>query len=141
VGKVGVRIESIDIRKRQHYGSTLTNADIDSLNIDTSPKDVSCNEDTLFKALELLVSVDSLLLLNTSVNTDTREIAFDQQLVQLVGSCNGLYEDDDLVEFERVEEIIQFTILCTLFQSNKVLLETMEGELGLIIDVDFKRLR
>lgn len=79
---------------------TLTDADIDSLNIDTSTKDVGSNEDSLFEALELLVSVDSLLLWDTSVDANTWEVALNEQLVEFVGSGNRLDKDDYLIKFE-----------------------------------------
>ena len=45
-----------------------------------------------------------------------------------------------MVEFERIEEIIEFTILSRFFQTNVMLLKTVKSELGLVIDIDFERL-
>jgi hypothetical protein len=89
----------------------LTDADVDTLDVDTSSKDVGCYQDPLFEALKLLISVDSLLLLNAGVNANAGKIAFYEEFVQFIGSSNRLHKDDDLVEFKRVKEVVQFTIL------------------------------
>ncbi len=122
-------------------GGIVGDGNVDTFNIDTSTKDVSGDEDTLFKVLELLVSLDTLFLSKTTVDADGREVAFAKKLVELVGARDGLDEDDDLVEFERVEQVVELAVLGRLFKANVVLLETVEGELGLVIDVDFKGLQ
>ena len=50
--------------------------------IDTTTENVSRNQNTLFKILELLVALDTLLLVQTRVNRDTWERALGQKLVQ-----------------------------------------------------------
>jgi hypothetical protein len=59
---------------------------------------VRCDENTLLKVLELLVTLDTLVLRETTVNADRGEIALLEQLVELVGTADGLDKDDDLVE-------------------------------------------
>lgn len=51
---------------------TLT---VDTLNIDTTTKDVRRDKDTLLECLELLVALDSLGLGQSGVNADRGEIA------------------------------------------------------------------
>ena len=42
----------------------------------------------------------------------------------------------DLVKFENIEELKQFPILLGILEFDVVLLETVEGQLGLVVDVD-----
>jgi hypothetical protein len=46
----------------------------------------------------------------------------------------------DLVELERVEELVELAVLLLLLELDVVLLQTVQRELGLVIDVDLKRL-
>jgi hypothetical protein len=52
-----------------------------------------------------------------------------------------IYEDHDLVELKRVEEVVQLANLLLLSQLDVVLLQTVEGQLRLVVDVDLSRLR
>ena len=76
---------------------------------------------------------------NTRVHGDTGEIALAQQLVQLVGTKSALHKDDDLVELEVVQELVQLTVLLLLAELDIVLLQTVESELGIIVNVYLER--
>ena len=117
---------------------TLT---VDTLNIDTTTKDVRRDKDTLLECLELLVALDSLGLGQSGVNADRGEIALAKELVQLSGAVDRLDEDTDLIELQGVEQIVQFAVLCCLLQLDVVLLQTVQGKLSLVINVDFQRLQ
>lgn len=80
-----------------------------------------------------------LLLADTRVNCDTREVALSQQLVQLVGTLSALDEDDDLVELKVVQKLIQLTVLLLLVELDVVLLQAVKSELGVVIDIDLQR--
>jgi hypothetical protein len=54
------------------------------------------DEDALLELLELLVPLNALLLLQCAVHADRREVALDEQLVELVGAGRGADKDDDL---------------------------------------------
>ena len=54
------------------------------------------DEDALLELLELLVPLNALLLLQRAVHADRREVALDEQLVELVGAGRGADKDDDL---------------------------------------------
>ena len=71
---------------------------------------------------------------------DAGKVALAKELVQLSGSECALHKDDDLVELEVVEQVIQLPVLLTLAQLDVILLQAMKGELGLVIDVDLKRI-
>ena len=45
-----------------------------------------------------------------------------------------------MVELERVEEIVELSVLGSLVESNEVLLQSVKGEFLLVVDVDFERL-
>jgi hypothetical protein len=91
------------------------------------------------------------------VDTDTREVAGHEQLVQFDTTSNRLDEDDDLqryqpreseaslneaylVELQSVKELVQLPVLLDLFELNVVLLKAVEGQLRLVVDKDFERL-
>lgn len=61
-----------------------------------------------------------------------------QQQVWL--SSTAEIENTNLIELERIEEIVELAVLRTLFQPNEMLLKTMQRQLLLVIDVNLKRL-
>ena len=85
--------------------------DVNSFDIDTSSKKIGCDQDSSLKVLELAVPLQSLLLVHTSVDIDGWEVLVLEKLVQSDASLNGFDENNDLVEFERVQEVEQFSVL------------------------------
>lgn len=73
------------------------------------------------------------------MDSNRGEVALRQQTVELSRTLGRLDEDDDLVELELIEEVVELAVLLLLLQLNVVLLETVEGELGLVVDVDLQR--
>lgn len=77
-------------------------------------------------------------LLQTGMNAYTGEVAWYKKFIQLDSPGNGLYENDNLrewatcgtgnrdffhlVEFERIQQFVQFTIFADLFKGDVVLL-------------------
>lgn len=126
---------------------------VDTLNVDTTTEDVRGNADTLVELLELLVALDTvgelarrldfdgrlgrlpLLLAHARVDRDGREVAFPKQLVQLRRTQGALDKDDDLVELKLVEKLVQLAVLLVLAELDVVLLETVQGQLGVLVDV------
>lgn len=97
------------------------------------------------KALEYTHSVFNdgkknlpLLLADSRVDSDTREITLPQKLVQLIGTQRALDEDDYLVEFQVIQKITEFAILLLLAKLDVVLLKTVECEFGVVIDVNLE---
>jgi hypothetical protein len=80
-----------------------------------------------------------LLLRNTRVDGDTGEVALAQKLVELSGTESALDEDDDLVELQLIEKVVELTVLLSLTKLDVVLLETVEGELSLVVNVNLQR--
>lgn len=73
------------------------------------------------------------------MNSDTGEVALAEQLVQLVSAESALDEDNDLVELKVVQKLVQLAVLLLLAELDVVLLQTVEGELGVVINVDLQR--
>lgn len=46
----------------------------------------------------------------------------------------------DLVELERVEQVVELPVLGVFLDLDEVLLQSVQGELGLVVNVDLKRL-
>lgn len=76
-----------------------------------------------------------LLLADTRVHSDGREVALPEELVELGGTEGALDENDDLVELQLVEKLVELTVLLALLQRNVVLLETVKGQLGVFVDI------
>ena len=56
------------------------------------------------------------------MDSDGREVALSEELVEFGGTESALDEDDDLVEFQSVEEIVQLSVLLALVESDSELL-------------------
>ncbi len=90
--------------------------------------------------LQRIAEVDlPLFLADTRVHSNRGEVAFTQQLVEFGCTESTLDEDDDLIEFEAVEEVVEFTVLLGLVELDAVLLKTVESKLGLVVDIDLER--
>lgn len=76
-----------------------------------------------------------LLLADARVNRNGGEVAFAEQLVQFGGTDGALDEDDDLVELQVIEKFVQLSVLLTFLESNKVLLQTVQRQFGVLIDI------
>lgn len=73
------------------------------------------------------------------MDSDRGEVALAQELVELGGPKRALDEDDDLVELEVVEQLVQLPVLLPLLERDVVLLKTVEGQLGVFVDVVLRR--
>ena len=79
-----------------------------------------------------------LLLADTRVDCNRREVTFTKQLVKLGGTDSALDENDDLIELELIEEFVELAVLLALIQLDVVLLETVQRQLGVLVDVMFR---
>lgn len=82
-----------------------------------------------------------LFLRHSRMNTNGREIALDQQFVQLNSTRHRLHKHAHLIELQRIQQIIQLSIFLILLQLEVVLLQSMQRQLCLVIHVDLKRLK
>ena len=82
-----------------------------------------------------------LLLRHARVNANGREVALDEELVELVRPLHRLHKDHDLVKLERVQQVVQLPVLFRLGQVDVVLLQSVKRELRLVVDKDLDRLR
>ena len=74
------------------------------------------------------------------MHRDTWEIAFTKEFVEFCCPESTLDEDDDLVEFKSIQEIVKFAVLLALTKLDVVLLQTVQGQFSLVINVDFQRI-
>lgn len=74
------------------------------------------------------------------MDSNTWEIAFSKKFIKFGATSSTLDEDDDLIEFEFVEKVVQLSILLTLSKSDVVLLETVKGQFGVVIDIQLERI-
>jgi len=118
-------------------GEIVIDDDVDTLNIDTTAKQVGRHEDTGIEILEGFVLFDALLLFQATVDADRWEVAFRQETIQLLGTSDLGNENDDLVEFQGIQQIVQFAVLFGLGQFAIVELQSVEGQLGFVVNVDF----
>lgn len=73
------------------------------------------------------------------MNRNRREVTLPKESVQLGCTKGALHEYDDLVELEVVEQVVQLAVLLSLAKLDVVLLQTVQGKLRLVIDVDLER--
>ena len=73
-------------------------------------------------------------------NGDGGEVTLEKQLVEFSCTVDRFDKDDDLVEFESIDEVNQFPCLLFLFELDVILFQTMQSEFGTVVDVNFKRL-
>lgn len=122
-------------------GEIVVDSQVDSLDINTSTKDIGGDTDSLLELLELLVSGNSLLLGNTRVHRGTGESVSIEDLRQAVSSRGRLDEDDNLVELEVVEQVAELSVLGLLLNVDIVLLETVQGQLSFVVHKNLQRRR
>jgi hypothetical protein len=135
----------------------IVDGQVDLLNVDTAAKDISCDTDALVELFEFAVASNTVflvryglllmagvsnvpvLLRQSRMHSNTWKIAFAKQLVELSAACSTLDKDDDLVKFHCVEKKVELPILLVFAQANIVLLETVQSELGIVVNEKLKR--
>jgi hypothetical protein len=55
------------------------------------------------------------------MDTDGRKVALHQQFIQLCSTAHTLHKDDNLIEVERIQQVIELPILLHLTQLDVVL--------------------
>eukprot|EP00754_Rhynchopus_humris_P039664 Rhum_TRINITY_DN22786_c0_g1::Rhum_TRINITY_DN22786_c0_g1_i1::g.176016::m.176016 len=114
--------------------------DVDTVNVDTTAEQVRGDADARLELLELLVRLDTLVLLHLAVDAGAREAQLLHEGVEHLGALRGLHEDHDLVELQVVEEVVQLRVLLRLVQLDVVLLQTVQRQLRLRVHVDLQGL-
>ena len=122
----------------RRIGHVIVDDNVHPLNVDAPADDVRGDHDPLHEVLEGGVASDALLLGHPGVDADTGKVAVVQQAIQFIGARNGLYKDDNLVEFEGIKEVRQLAILLPLLQLDKVLLQSVQRQLRLVINEYFQ---
>ena len=115
----------------------VINDNVDLLDVDTATEDFSGNQNSVLQVLESIVDLDALLLGQVTVHGLGGKGLLVEDLSQFYGVGHSLNKDDDLVKIECVDEIRQLGVLFVLLELHVVLLETMEGQLALVLDKNF----
>jgi len=110
----------------------IVDDNVDALNVDATAPNVRGDKNAMFEVLEVLVHLDALLLLHRGMDRHGREVALLQQLVELDRALYRLDENDHLVELERVEQLIELTVLLVFSQLDVVLLQAVQRELAVV---------
>ena len=121
------------------WGHIIIDDNVDTLKVDTSSENIGGDKNARLVFLELVVTFQTFLLVKTAVDAHGGEIALGKELVEFLAPLYTVDEDDNLVEVEGIKKIIQFAILLFFSQLGVVLLETVKGKLGFIVDVNFDR--
>ena len=111
-------------------GELVVDNETDLLDIDTSGKQVSGDEDTDGTGSELLHDDVSLELVHLTVHDGDGEVLLGHALLKLLDSSLGVTVDEGLVDVQvgvQVEEDFHLPFL--LLDGNVVLVDTFEGEL------------
>lgn len=74
-----------------------------------------------------------LFLSDARVYCNGWEVAVDQNVVQLRAADSTPNKDNDLVERKGVKQVIELPILLGFAELDVVLVETMKGQLGLVV--------
>jgi len=123
------------------FGHIVVEHDVHSLDIHATTEKVGGDEDSSLEIFEELVSLKTFFLIHGSVNIDGGEVLFLEERRERDASLHRFDEDNDLVKFERVEQIEELSVLFVLLDLDIVLLETVEGQLGFVVDEDFHGLQ
>lgn len=88
----------------------------------------------------IVSSVDALplFLTHTRVNRDAGKVTFAKKFIQLGGPEGTFDENDNLVELQRVKQLVELPVFLRLAQLHVVLLQAMQRQFGLVVDVDLK---
>jgi len=129
--QVGVRV----------FWHVIVEDNVDTLNIHTTAKQVRGNENTSLEVLEELVALETLLLVHGAVNINGGKVLLLQQSRQGNATLNRFDKNNDLVKLQGIKQIEQFAVLLGFGQFDVVLLETVQGQLGFVINEDFEWLK
>jgi hypothetical protein len=118
-------------------GHIVVDDNVDTFEVDTTTEDISGDKNTRLVFLEVVVHLQTFFLRHTTIDASRREVAFAEELVQFLATTNIVDKNDDLVEFESIQEIGKLAVLFRFSEFDVVLKKTVESEFGLIINVDF----
>jgi len=111
---------------------------VDLFNVDSSSQQISGDHDSVLDVFEIVVDLESLLHGQVFEASATWEFLSNKDVVQFLSILLCFSEDDHLVELSVVEDIDQLLDLFVLFELHKVLLKTMQVELGLTLYNELK---
>lgn len=110
--------------------------DVNLLDINTTAKELSGNQDAVSELLEALIDLNSIFEAHSAVDSLGGDGVLIEHLVELDSVVYLANEDDDLVELQLIDEIHQLANLIALVKVDVVLAETVKRELALVLDED-----
>ncbi len=158
---------TVQVRVRV-FRHVVVDDNVDALNVHAAAKDVGGAQNALLKLLERLVALEAIgfeggggrgrrsevrnvftsppqfspiLLRHAAVNANGGECLLDKQTAQGLAAAHVLQEDDDLVEFQSIQQVQQLLVLLLLGQVAVKLLEAVQRQLGIVVDIDLHGLR
>jgi len=120
------------------FGHIVIEDNVDTLNIHATAEQVRSDQDAALEVLEELITLETLFLVHGAVDVDGGKVLLFQQGCEGNATLDRFDEDDDLIELQRIQQIEQLAILLRLAQFDVMLLETVQGQLGFIINEDFE---
>lgn len=88
-------------------GSTIVDDQVDSFDVDSSTKEISCHQKSGSICLEKIVILDTFFLLQLGMNADGVEEFLTKQLSQFFSTIYPVDKDDHLVESQSVQKMSQ----------------------------------
>lgn len=119
------------------FGHIVIDNNVHPLDVDTSTEKIGRDNDPFFTFLEKIVIFDSLLLAHSPENGDTLELHLVQDSIQELGPVDLRSEDDCLVVVKLFQQLHQLLGLVFLINFGIKLVKSMQGQLGLVVDVNF----
>merc|ERR1712038_622590 len=116
-------------------GHVVVENDVDPFDVHASAEQVGGHQNSLLEILELLIARQSFFLRHSTMNGNGREILLDQKLSEGHATLYRLDEDYNLVEFQYIQKLKELAILLRVLQLDVMLLQTVQGQLGFIVDV------
>mmetsp|Transcript_84567 Transcript_84567/g.141017 ORF Transcript_84567/g.141017 Transcript_84567/m.141017 type:complete len:338 (+) Transcript_84567:450-1463(+) len=114
----------------------IVDDDVDPLNVDPTGKQIRGHHDTALELFEGRIGLDSVLLRHPRMNASGGELALAQEVGEGRGPGHRLHKDDHLVELEGIQKVVQLSVLSGIRSLDIVLLQSVEGELGVRVHVD-----
>ena len=89
----------------------------------------------------LLIPAESLLLAHAPVDGNGGEVLLYEELGEGNTPLDRLDKDDDLVEFQHIQKLKQLPVLLRVLQLDIVLSQSVQCQLGLVVDVNLHWLK
>jgi len=115
-------------------GDVVIDHHVDFADVHTSRENVSGDQNGARVFLERGVAFQSLLLVQTPVQTDALNAVTLQDTLEFHCAVDALHENDQLVEREVFDDGVDLAVLLGFLELHCVLLQAVQGEITIIVD-------